>query len=277
MAALFITVASFLIASLLRWWLKRPSVKHVKGPPSPSFWLGHERMLRDQGNAGDLETKWRREYGNLYRIEGCFGQDILVVCDPKALEHIFHPSNPYPKSQDNKFIQGLVTGKGLLSVDDEIHRRQRKILNPAFSPALLRSSQVIFQQCSDKLVDGIKGSLTRTEETLNIHDWTSKATLDIIGLATFRYNFGSLDGHNNELGQAIKHLFTASQSNSTALEHLLVALIRMVPDSVLGFLRLISTREIRQFISVGNVAKKTAQEVMASLDEVPAICGFLGL
>ncbi|KAK0245126.1 cytochrome P450 [Armillaria nabsnona] len=264
MAAFFIVVASLLVASLLHRWFQRPSVKHVKGPPSPSFWLGHERILRDQDNAGDLETKWRREYGTLYRIGGCLGQDVLVVCDPKALGHIFHSSCPYPKSNDFVFILGLFLGKGIGVVAGEPHQRQRKILNPAFSSVQLRNSQVIFQQCSDKLVNGIKGSLTGLDDTVNVLDWTSKVSLDIIGLASFRYDFSSLDGQETELGQAMKHLFTASQADISALELIFVALVRMLPDSVLGLLQLISTREIRLLASVGNVAKKTAREVITN-------------
>ncbi|KAK0245132.1 cytochrome P450 [Armillaria nabsnona] len=265
MAAFFIVVVtSLLVASLLHRWFKRPSVKHVKGPPSPSFWLGHQRVLRDQDNAGDLETKWRREYGTLYRIGGCLGQDVLVVCDPKALEHVFHPSHPYPKSKDAIFILGLITGKGLGTVTGEPHHRQRKILNPAFSTAQLRNSQVIFQQCSDKLVNGIKGSLTGTGtgDTINICVWTSKATLDII--ASFRYDFSSLDGSETELEQVMKHLFTASQTNPSAAELILIDLIRVLPDAVLELLRLFPTREVRQLISVGNAAKKTAREITIS-------------
>ncbi|KAK0440709.1 cytochrome P450 [Armillaria borealis] len=269
MASFVIAVASLLLASLLHRWFKQPSVKHVKGPPSPSFWLGHERVLRDQGNAGDLETKWRKEYGTVYRISGCLGVSNLRV-SVLALKHIFHSSHPYPKSQDNAFILDLVVGKGLVTVDDETHHRQRKIMNPVFSLAQLQKAQVIFQQCSDKLVNGIQGSLARTgtDDTINVLDWTSKAALDIIGLASFRYDFGSLDGQNTELGQAMRHIFTASQSNSTALELILVALIRMVPYSALGFLKLFSTREFRQLASVGNLAKTTAREVMASHDGV---------
>ncbi|SJL11692.1 uncharacterized protein ARMOST_15098 [Armillaria ostoyae] len=224
--------------------------------------LGHERILRDQDNAGDLETKWRKEYGTLYRIGGCL--DVLVVCDPKTLEHVFHPSRPYPKSNEFVFILGLFTGKGVGTVAGEHHQRQHKILNPAFSSVQLRNSQVIFQQCSDKLVNGIKGSLTDPDDTVNVLDWTSKVSLDIIGLASFRYDFSSLDGQETELGQAMKHLFTASQANISAPELILVALIRMLPDSVLGLLQLISTREIRLITSVGNVAKKTAREVIAN-------------
>ncbi|KAK0232650.1 hypothetical protein IW262DRAFT_9435 [Armillaria fumosa] len=121
MAVFLILIVSLLIASsLLHRWLKRLSVKHVNEPPSPSFWLGHQRVLRDRENAGDLETKWRSGYDNLSRIRGCLGQDVLVVCDPKALARIFQPSRPYPISKD-VFIQCLVTGKGLTMVAFEFY------------------------------------------------------------------------------------------------------------------------------------------------------------
>ncbi|KAK0232642.1 cytochrome P450 [Armillaria fumosa] len=269
MAIFFVVViASLLVASLLHLWLnfKRPSVKHVKGPPSPSSLLGsHQRVLRDQDNAGDLETKWRREYGTLYRISGCLGQDVLVVCDPTVFGHVFNPSRPYPKSKDSVFILDLLAGKGLAVVASEPHHRQRKILNPAFSTAQLRNSQFIFQQCSDKLVNGIKEHLAGTSASniINIRAWTSKTTLDIIGLAAFRHDFTSIDGSNTEIEQAIRHIFTDSQANPSASELILVDLMRMLPDPVLELLRLVPTREFRQFISVGNVAKKIAREIMA--------------
>ncbi|KAK0438981.1 cytochrome P450 [Armillaria borealis] len=253
MAAFVIQVvaASLLVASLLHRWFKRPSVKHVKRPSSPSFWLGHQRVLRDQDNAGDLETKWRREYGTLYRIGGCLGQDVLVVCDPTVFGYVFNPSCPYPKSKDSVFILDLLSGKGLAVVAGESHHRQRKILNPAFSTTQLRNSQVIFQRCSDKLVNGIKGSLTGTGtgDTINIRAWTSKATLDIIGLASFRHDFTSLDGSETELEQAMRHLFTTAQTNPSASELILVDFMRMLPDSMLELLRLVPIRELRQIIS----------------------------
>ncbi|KAK0442256.1 uncharacterized protein EV420DRAFT_1649724 [Desarmillaria tabescens] len=114
MVALTLVIASLLVSTLLYRWFRRPSVKYVKGPPSASFWLGHERVLRNQDNAGDLETNWRREYGTL----SCWGLlwDVLVVCDPKAFEHIFHKSRPYPKSKDTTFILNLFIGQGLATI-----------------------------------------------------------------------------------------------------------------------------------------------------------------
>ncbi|KAK0199310.1 hypothetical protein DFS33DRAFT_1369159 [Desarmillaria ectypa] len=42
----------------------------------------------------------------------------------------------------------------------------------------------------------------------------------------------------------------------------------MLPNSVLGLLRLVLTREIRQIVRVGKLSKKIAQEIMASHNEV---------
>ncbi len=56
----------------------------------------------------------------------------------------------------------------------------------------------------------------------------------------------------------------------------------MLPDSVLGLLQLISTREIRLLASVGNVAKKTARDVIANhskmqtLDDNKDVVNLLG-
>ncbi|KAK0245075.1 cytochrome P450 [Armillaria nabsnona] len=264
MSLFSIAFASIFAAALLSWWFKRVSVKHIDGPPSASFWLGHELVLRSQEEFGDLETKWRKEYGTIYRIGGCFGQDLLVVSDPKALEHIFHPSRPYPKTSDVNFIFGLIVGGfgGLIVAEKEDHHRQRKILNPAFSSTNLRNSQVIFQRCSDKVVNAMRRCTTT--EPIDIVHWMSRVSLDIIGLSAFRYDFGSLDGRETELEMAMKHVFTASQSNPSAVELMVVALIRMLPNSVLKISKLLPTREIRQLASVGEIARKVVREILAA-------------
>ncbi|PBK89443.1 cytochrome P450 [Armillaria gallica] len=265
MSLFSVAFASILAAALLGWWFKRVSVKHIDGPPSASFWLGHELLLRSQDEFGKLETKWRREYGTVYRIGGCFGQDLLVVSDPKAFEHIFHTFCPYPKTSDTDFIFGLILGgtEGLIVAEKEDHHRQRKILNPAFSFTNLRNSQVVFQRCSDKVVNAMRRCTTT--EPIDVVHWMSKVSLDIIGLSDFRYDFGSLDGRDTELEKAMKHMFTASQSNPSAVELMAVALIRMLPASVLKILKLFpTTREIRQLSSVGEIARKIAREILAA-------------
>ncbi|KAK0506722.1 cytochrome P450 [Armillaria luteobubalina] len=265
MPPFFISLASIFTA-LLVWWLRRLSVKHVNGPPSTSFLLGHEYILRSQDKFGALETKWCREYGTVYRIKGSLGQDVLMVSDPKALEHIFHSSRPYPKTKDNNFMVSLILGSGGLVVAEyDAHRRQRKVLNPAFSPANLRDFQIIFQQCSEKIVDAM--GRTSASEPIDVSAWVSKVSLDIIG--AFQYDFGSLDGQDTELEGALKYLHTASwQSNPSTLEFIVVALIRILPASVLKVLKAVSTRTVHELARVGKSAGKVAREILAAQAEL---------
>ncbi|KAK0197839.1 cytochrome P450 [Armillaria mellea] len=258
----FFIALGCIFTAWLGWRLKRVSVKHVNGPPSTSFLLGHEYTLYSQDKFGDLETKWCREYGTVYRIKGSLGQDILIVSDPKALEHIFHSSRPYPKTKDNNFMTSLILGGtgGLVVSDSE----SSYVLNPAFSPANLRDFQSIFQQCSEKVAN-VMG--TTASDAIDVSAWMSKVSLDIIG--AFRYDFGSVDGRETELEGALKFLHTASwQSNPSTLEFVVVALIRILPDSVLTVLKLVSTRAVRELSRVGETAGKVAREILAAQAEL---------
>ncbi|KAK0229312.1 cytochrome P450 [Armillaria nabsnona] len=242
--------------------LKRTSVKLVRGPLSPSILFGHERVLRNQTNFGELEMQWASLYGAVYRIGACFAQDILVVSDPAALGYILssYPSgNRFPKTKDSIFLIDLLLGKGLVSVEGKVHRRQRKIINSAFSHSQLQKLQLRFQDCSDKLVSVIKNSLDTGVTVLNVLDWTGKATMDIIGQTAFQYDFCSLDERKNELRDALRTVFIDSQSNPSSLELMLMSLIRLLPDTLLKFLKLVSTRETRHLSNVGDMAKQVAR------------------
>ncbi|PBK79569.1 hypothetical protein ARMGADRAFT_1021447 [Armillaria gallica] len=57
MSLFSVAFASIFAAALLGWWFKRVSVKYIDGPPSASYWLGHELVLRSQDEFGGLETK----------------------------------------------------------------------------------------------------------------------------------------------------------------------------------------------------------------------------
>lgn len=77
------------------------------------------------------------EYGNTWRIKGCFGvsvltfsiatpikmysqEDVLMVADPKAIQHIMSGYN-YPKRADFRQTIRLLTGTGLLHAEGSRH------------------------------------------------------------------------------------------------------------------------------------------------------------
>lgn len=66
-----------------------------------------------------------------FRLRTAFGEEALAVIDPKAVQHILlHQAENSPKPADVVRTVGLCTRPGLLVVEGDDHRRQRKILTP---------------------------------------------------------------------------------------------------------------------------------------------------
>lgn len=142
--------------------------------------------------------------------------DRLLIADPVALNHILVArSYDYPKPDEVRGDLAMILGKGILFAEGDDHRRQRRIMNPSFSPAHLRELVPTFFQYAyqlrelwrDLLVEGthrdeIAFGDKEAEErfyadgkkkeegvlVLNVVAWLNKLTLDIIGdgaLASF--------------------------------------------------------------------------------------------
>ncbi|PBK70153.1 cytochrome P450 [Armillaria solidipes] len=258
----FPTVAILLTFVLfLRSKGRRFSVRRIRGPPSPSFLLGHEYFLRNRQHVGDIETEWCQEYGAVYRTKGCFGQDILSVADPKALQYIFHSSGyRFPKTRDSFRILQAFMGQGLVSVGGEIHRRQRKILGPAFAASQLRLFLTVFQASAVKLTEQINERVGESKE-LNVLEWTSKAALDIIGITAFRYQFNSLNNGQTELMAATNNIFVEAGMWPTSWELLFSSLWRILPEWLLLPLGWIPSREIGRMSFFRKVAMKVSRPI----------------
>ncbi|KIY63092.1 hypothetical protein CYLTODRAFT_426399 [Cylindrobasidium torrendii FP15055 ss-10] len=73
------------VGLLLLWSISTAARRHrsmvaqIRGPPSPSWVVGHEQSFRNQDQVGDLEFQWVREYGAAFRLKGVFGEDALMV------------------------------------------------------------------------------------------------------------------------------------------------------------------------------------------------------
>ncbi|KAF9024741.1 cytochrome P450 [Hymenopellis radicata] len=206
--------AALVIALVLlfeRFWRRRSPVSLVPGPPSPSWLLGHERVLSAQDQAGDLEFPWFREYGATFRVKGCLSEEKLMTADAKAIQHILHASGyRYPKPGDSRHALTELLGNGVAGAEGATHQRQRKVLNPAFSATQLRTFSSIFQSLSKKFTVRLQGASREGGQIVNIHLWLSRVTLDALGETAFGYKFGALDEETNELANQLKHLFAES-------------------------------------------------------------------
>ncbi|KAF9259764.1 hypothetical protein L218DRAFT_1056478 [Marasmius fiardii PR-910] len=106
-----LSFATGVLALVIR--AKRKSLKFLRGPPTPSWLLGYEFALIGLRKVGEPDDNWTRDYGYAFRVPGCYGEDVLMVSDPKALQHIIHESAyRYPKAKDADQLFHKLFGPG---------------------------------------------------------------------------------------------------------------------------------------------------------------------
>ncbi|KAA1474645.1 cytochrome P450 [Dentipellis sp. KUC8613] len=243
----------------------RRSLKHLKAPPSSSFWLGNYKDLLFQDQVGDVEFGWMREYGSAWRISACLGEDQLMLTDPKALQYILHTSGyRWPKRADTNETTRLFLGQGLVWAHGEIHQRQRKIMNPAFTAPQLRSFLGVFQQHGTKMVQKWKEEMNSSSSdasVMNIATWFSRITLDIIGVSGFNFEFGALDDAENEVSAAYKGLLVDGSLYPSQFDVVFKSLWKYVPSDILHLVRFLPATSYMRFRRYTLFMRKFAPEV----------------
>lgn len=108
-------------------------------------------------------------------------------------------------------------------MEGEEHRKQRRLLGPAFSSQTVKRVAPIFFQKANQLCERWR-SLVRdaknkdqpdhpTSETPNassidIAHWISRAAFDVIGLAGFDYHFNALKDESEDVYLAYRRMFS---------------------------------------------------------------------
>ncbi|KAI0258946.1 cytochrome P450 [Gloeopeniophorella convolvens] len=166
---------------------------------NPVAWSFHEGLFRD--------------YGRVARINGFFGDTQLVISDPKALSNIFVKDQyifeePAPLVD----VNARVFGPSLFSTLGAQHRKQRKLLNPVFHNNHMRYMISIFHRVTRQLHETLKPIVKDGPKEVNVIEWMGRLSLEMIGQAGLGYNFGTLDGRNDEFRNALKEYVPAGSS-----------------------------------------------------------------
>ncbi|KAI0720686.1 cytochrome P450 [Cerioporus squamosus] len=159
--ALVLLVLPMLVSLYFAWTFlmlvlrqARSPLRHLPGPPSPSFFMGNLREMHDQENNG-LVARWTAAHGSTFVYRGFIGGCRLMTTDPRAVNYIMSRGYDYPKPDFVRdSLASMAAGyEGLLTAEGDMHRKQRKILNPAFSATQIRSLTPIFWEKAVRLRD----------------------------------------------------------------------------------------------------------------------------
>ncbi|KAF8959165.1 cytochrome P450 [Flammula alnicola] len=263
--ALFGVCSAVLYLVIRRWFKFRP-LSNIQGPLSPSFVFGHLIDLQHQEDAGELEHKWVSQYGEACKIAGSFGQDTLMLADPKALHHIVQASGyRYPKTPDTNQAIRLMMGRGIFWAVGDDHKRHKKVMNPAFDISRLRSFLPLFQRSAGMLAEKWKAEIKLNGHMIDVTTWISRLMLDNIGEAAFEHQFNAVDGGGvGELSDAFTNLFADSLLFPDKGTVLFTSLWRFIPPDILRYVEYLPARQVRRFRRFLKVSKQAARNVISN-------------
>ncbi|KAJ6566430.1 cytochrome P450 [Mycena capillaripes] len=273
-------------------------LRNVPGPKSDHWFLGNRLEIFKRGE-DNQEGLWTARYGRTVRINTLLGFSQLYTTDTKAIQHILSNSYLYQKPILDAYLLGRLVGQGVLVVEGDVHKKQRKIMNPAFGPAQLRALTEIFVEKFRELRDmwADRAAQSGGVARVDVIPGFNFAALDMIGQAGkfsslfsidnhtytgFNYNFKSLGagshGALDELHEAFATLSDAANKPGPLdfVKGLVPSLRRVLPrrniDKVIegskAVLRRIGQRlllESKQKIADGSSADSTAFRDLLSL------------
>ncbi|KAJ6612274.1 cytochrome P450 [Mycena sp. CBHHK59/15] len=161
-------------------------------------------------NGWDFHKDIAENYGRVVRIDAVFGDKQLYVFDPKAMhqivvkdQHIFEATSGFTSGNL------LIFGTNLMGTVGELHRRQRKMLNPVFSIAHMREMGLssyflspmhgpqicavpVFYQVTKKLRDVLRSKVTNGQHEFDMLLWMSRTALELVGQAGLGHSFDPL-------------------------------------------------------------------------------------
>ncbi|KAJ7606317.1 cytochrome P450 [Mycena rosella] len=222
------TFAAYLLLQLAKFLYEELTspLRHLPGPTGTNLVLGHFRQI-EMDSA--ITSKWRDEFGPNFQWRGLLNKRGLYTTDTKALNHILVNDYLYQKGPVAKKIVTHFLGNGLLAVEMDEHKRQRKILNPAFGVPQIRELTEVFNEKSAQLRDIWMRQIAEDSGSarIDVLVWLRKMTLDVIGQAgkswietypSFNYQFNAMEakGEPNELDEALTHLFHSPQAQRQA-------------------------------------------------------------
>ncbi|KZO98273.1 cytochrome P450 [Calocera viscosa TUFC12733] len=169
--------------------------------------------LKNASKEHRFAKKWTEKYGRTFAFRLFGGTYRLYTTDTRAVAHMLSHTDIYPKSDHLRTVLVATIGEGLLVAEGEVHKRQRRIMNPSFSPGQIREVTPIFFDTAYQLRNVINALLAKAPTSgaleVEMYGWVGRAALDIIGQAGFGYRFNALYDESNELFRAFHDMFYA--------------------------------------------------------------------
>lgn len=262
MSSLQLAVVCFVLILLVYRVLVKPLFSPIRHLPAPTQTPPHRRLFIEPG--ADQLAEWAHQIPNegFIRYHGILNIQKVLVTDPKIVHEVL-ATRPYSFIKPppiSKIIRSLL-GNGLVVVEGDPHKTQKKALQPAFKLRNIKDFYPVFRRKTEELVSVLSADIKAEKQhndfpTVDLGSRLNAATLDIITLASFGLDFLCLKDPNNKLATDYIRGFAPSKD---AQKYRMLALI--LPDFLLDRLPLKRNQELRSSVAAvrecaGNVIVK---------------------
>ncbi|KAE9965751.1 hypothetical protein EG328_009412 [Venturia inaequalis] len=219
-------------------------LRHLPSPGAGLPLLGHGLALFSKPPAKDL-LKWVKEIQNdgLIYFRVFFYQDRLLLTSPEALgEVLVKKSYDFEKPEpDRKFLRQIL-GDGLIIVEGDEHKFQRKHIMPVFQFRHIKDLYPMMWAKAVQLTQGMEAEVNespeggeKTTKVVEVNHWANKVTMDIIGVAALGRDFNALKNSDDELIQNYEEILEPTSEKVAFFASQIVgpaSLIRKLPWKV---------------------------------------------
>jgi cytochrome P450 len=180
-------------------------------------------------------------------VRGFFNQWQLMLCSPEAIAEVT-VTNSYAY-QKPPFISGSIgriIGFGVVLLEGDEHKFQRRKLLPAFAFRQIKGLYPVFWDKACEVVRAMTAEAASTDGgLLELQDWASRCTLDILGVAGLGRDFGAIEDAQNPLVKSYGYIM---KPTTTAL---VLNLLRQFLPS-----KLVSVLPVRQNEDLDKVSEQ---------------------
>ncbi|ETS63198.1 hypothetical protein PaG_02981 [Moesziomyces aphidis] len=144
---------------------------------------------------GDVTKHYARTLGSaVYVFPEPFGGETLHIADPYALNAILSDIDSFQSDLLRSSIIEFIVGNGIVTRYGDAHRKQRKLMSPAFSPAHLKALTPTFTAYAERMRSNISAELRgKGGKSVDLAEFLDCTMLDIIGMAGFGYDCRALE------------------------------------------------------------------------------------
>ncbi|KAL1405728.1 hypothetical protein Q8F55_007398 [Vanrija albida] len=152
--------------------------RNLPGPAPPSVLFGSLLAAQSAGTYG----RWAATHGPTLRFRALLGAWRIASTDPVAVAHVLANTHLFHRQAGFNALLLRMFGPGVLMVEGEAHRRQRRALGTAFSAEGVRRMMPVLWDAAYALAQRLG------EGEAELHDGFMRTAIEAIARAGFSYD-----------------------------------------------------------------------------------------